>query len=68
MVLIEGSAVVADDVTAEVGDEFAVKTGFDPRKSRDYPYFRIRPNLIQAWREVNEIADRDLMTAGAWRV
>ncbi|CRK56553.1 FIG01120823: hypothetical protein [Alloactinosynnema sp. L-07] len=68
VVLIEGSAAIADEITAEVADEFAAKTGFDPREQRDYPYFRIRPELIQAWREANEIAGRDLMVAGEWRV
>lgn len=67
VVLIEGVAEAVDQVSAEVGDLFAEKTGFDPRKQRNYPYFRIRPELIQAWREVNEIAGRDLMTAGEWR-
>jgi hypothetical protein len=64
VVLIEGTAVVVDEVTAEVGDLFAAKTGFDPRKQRNYPYFCIRPELIQAWREANEIVGRDLMVAG----
>ncbi|MFF2045577.1 pyridoxamine 5'-phosphate oxidase family protein [Kitasatospora sp. NPDC058170] len=66
VVLIEGSAVVADGITDEVADAFAAKTGFDPRKQRNYPYFRIRPELIQAWREANEIAGRDLMVDGEW--
>ena len=66
VVLIEGSALVADGITDEVADAFATKTGFDPRKQRNYPYFRIRPKLIQAWREVNEIAGRDLMVDGEW--
>ncbi|MDJ0385827.1 pyridoxamine 5'-phosphate oxidase family protein [Streptomyces sp. G-G2] len=67
VVLIEGSAVVADGITDEVGDAFAAKTGFDPRKLRNYPYFRIRPELIQTWREVNEITGRDLMVVdGEW--
>jgi predicted pyridoxine 5'-phosphate oxidase superfamily flavin-nucleotide-binding protein len=68
VVLIEGSAAIVDEVTDEVGDAFAASTGFDPRKLRNYPYFRIRPELIQAWREANEIGGRDLMVAGEWRV
>ncbi|HVK20509.1 MAG TPA: pyridoxamine 5'-phosphate oxidase family protein [Actinokineospora sp.] len=67
VVLIEGTAVV-DQVDTEIGDAFATKTGFDPREQRDYPYFRIRPLLVQAWREANEIAGRDLMVAGEWLV
>ncbi|MGW0434723.1 pyridoxamine 5'-phosphate oxidase family protein [Micromonospora sp. NPDC003197] len=68
VVLIEGSAVVVTEVTDEVGDAFAAKTGFDPRKLRNHLYFRIRPELIQAWREVNEMVGRDLMLADEWQV
>ncbi|MEE6310828.1 pyridoxamine 5'-phosphate oxidase family protein [Plantactinospora veratri] len=68
VVLVEGSATEVGEVTDSVGDAFATKTGFDPRKLRNYPYFRIRPELIQAWREANEIVGRDLMVAGEWRV
>jgi hypothetical protein len=67
VVLIEGTAALVNEVTAEVGDLFAAKTGFDPRKLRNYPYFRIRPELIQAWREVNELVGRDLMVASEWQ-
>src|SRR3954451_11544505 len=68
VVLIEGSATVIDEIPDDIGDAFAAKTGFDPRKTRNYPYFRIRPALIQAWREANEIPGRDLMVAGEWQV
>ncbi|MFC7614350.1 pyridoxamine 5'-phosphate oxidase family protein [Actinokineospora soli] len=67
VVLIEG-AVDEVEVSPEVADAFAAKTGFDPRDQRDYPYFRIRPTLIQAWREVNEIAERNLLVNGEWLV
>jgi hypothetical protein len=67
VVLIEGSAVPAGAITDEVGDAFATHTGFDPRQLRNYPYFRVRPDLIQAWREVNELAGRDVMVAGVWQ-
>ncbi|MEU7529454.1 pyridoxamine 5'-phosphate oxidase family protein [Saccharothrix sp. NPDC042600] len=65
VVLVEG---IAEEVEVDdrVADEFAAKTGFDPRAQRDYPYFRIRPHLVQAWREANEIAGRDLMVDGVW--
>ena len=29
-------------------------------------YFRITPRRIQAWREENELAGRDLMRDGCW--
>jgi nitroimidazol reductase NimA-like FMN-containing flavoprotein (pyridoxamine 5'-phosphate oxidase superfamily) len=65
VVLVEGAAEEVE-VDAGTGDAFAAKAGFDPRTLRDYPYFRIRPELIQAWREVDEMAGRDLMVGGEW--
>jgi hypothetical protein len=56
------------EVTAAEGDGFAEKTGFDPRPLDNYPFFRITPTKIQAWREANELKDRVLMDAGAWLV
>jgi nitroimidazol reductase NimA-like FMN-containing flavoprotein (pyridoxamine 5'-phosphate oxidase superfamily) len=49
VVLIEGAVetVAAAELPGEVGDAFAAKTGFDPRRLRDpYLYFRIRPRRI----------------------
>ena len=71
LVLIEGTAqpLPAADLSAEVGDAFAAKTGFDPRQlTPAYLYFRIRPHRLQAWREANELKDRDLMLDGQWVV
>jgi hypothetical protein len=49
------------------GDAFAIKTGFDPRKlTTSYQYFRIHPVRLQAWREDNELKDRELMRGGRW--
>ena len=51
------------------GDSFAARTGFDPRAlATPYRWFRIRPRRIQAWREVDELSDRELMRAGRWLV
>ena len=71
VVLVEGTAeaLPADALPGEVGDAFATKTGFDPRGlAGRYLYFRIRPRRIQAWREVNELAGRELMRDGEWLV
>ena len=71
VVRVEGvsEALPDDGIPAELGDAFAVKTEFDPRAIDGlYLYFRIRPVRIQAWREVNELADRDLMRDGKWLV
>jgi nitroimidazol reductase NimA-like FMN-containing flavoprotein (pyridoxamine 5'-phosphate oxidase superfamily) len=71
MVMIEGTvqAVAATEITQEVGDAFAAKTGFDPRRlSGPYLYFRIQPELVQAGREANELQGRELMRGGQWLV
>jgi nitroimidazol reductase NimA-like FMN-containing flavoprotein (pyridoxamine 5'-phosphate oxidase superfamily) len=70
VVLIEGTAQIlaADELSAEIGDAFAVKTGFDPRELSSYLYFRIRPERVQAWREVNELKGRELMRDGRWTI
>lgn len=69
VVLIEGTAqaMTAAEIPDEVGDAFASKTGFDPRRlTSAYVYFFVRPRRVQAWREENELAQRELMRDGAW--
>jgi hypothetical protein len=69
LVLIEGTVQAESapaDIPAGTGDDFAAKTGFDPRELDGYAYFRIRPQRLQAWREVNELAGRDLIRGGDW--
>jgi len=71
VVLITGTAetLKPEALTVETGDAFATKTGFDPRALRSpYLYFRVTPTRIQAWREVNELPDRDLMLNAHWIV
>ena len=70
VVMIDGTVaeiLEAAQIEDGLGDEFAAKTGFDPRKQADrYLYFRIRPVRVQAWREADELAGRVLMRAGEW--
>lgn len=48
-------------------DAFAAKHGWDPRtEASGYAYFRIVPDRVQAWREVNELPARALMRDGDW--
>ncbi|MEV0318637.1 pyridoxamine 5'-phosphate oxidase family protein [Streptomyces sp. NPDC050658] len=71
LVLIDGAvrALGKGELTAAAGDAFAAKTGFDPRRlSTAYAYFRITPQRLQAWREADELAGRDLMVGGRWIV
>jgi hypothetical protein len=69
VVLVEGTveAVALGDLPPAEADAFAEATGFDPRaESDDFRYFRVRPERVQAWREANELAGRDLMRDGRW--
>lgn len=65
--ILEATVSPVDDLPSSLGDQFAVKTGFDPRTlSTPYRYFRLHPTLIQAWREANELSGRTLMRDGVW--
>jgi len=67
--MIDGDIEVLeiDALPEQIGDRFATRAGFDPR-AQDTPYrwFRITPRRIQAWREVDELPDRELMRHGRW--
>ncbi|MEU8484590.1 pyridoxamine 5'-phosphate oxidase family protein [Streptomyces sp. NPDC048641] len=69
VVMIEGTVqtLTAAGLPDDVGDAFAEKTGFDPRRqTSEYLYFRVTPQRVQAWREANELAGRELMREGEW--
>ncbi|MFF4101530.1 pyridoxamine 5'-phosphate oxidase family protein [Streptomyces sp. NPDC001903] len=71
VVLAEGAVTRLE--AAELGpgeiEAFAARTGFDPSGLKTpYPYFRVVPVWIQAWREADEIEGRDLMKDGRWLV
>jgi hypothetical protein len=69
--IVEGDVEVIeiDELPQQLGDRFAVRAGFDPRAlDTRYRWFRISPRRIQAWREENELADRELMRDGRWLV
>jgi Pyridoxamine 5'-phosphate oxidase len=68
VVLIEGTveAFTLETVPVQLADAFAAKC-WDARDSKPrYGFFRITPQLIQAWRQVNELSGRDLMRDGNW--
>jgi hypothetical protein len=67
--MIDGTVEVVelDALPRERGDRFAARTGFDPRPlSTSYRWFLVTPRRIQAWREENELQDRELMRDGRW--
>ncbi len=69
VVMIDGDVEVIeiDALPGDRGDRFAARTGFDPRiLTTTYRWFRVTPRRIQAWREANELAGRDLMRDGRW--
>ena len=69
--MIEGDVEVLEvaALLKQKCDRFAARTGFDPRAlATSYRWFRIRPRRIQAWREVDELPDRELMRDGRWLI
>jgi hypothetical protein len=69
--MVEGDVEVLeiDALPRERGDRFTAHTGFDPRiLTTPYRWFRISPRRIQAWREVDELSDRELMRDGRWLI
>lgn len=56
-----------DAVPAALARRYAAQADWDPRESGDQMRFLVlRPQRIQAWREVNELPGRTLMRGGAW--
>ncbi len=54
-----------DALPEQRGDRFAAGTGFDPRAlATMYRWFGISPRRCQAWRDVNELPDPELMRDG----
>jgi hypothetical protein len=56
----------AADIPGPVGDAYAERAGWDPRRSPGSAFFWLRPDRVQAWREVNELAGRTIMRDGRW--
>ncbi|MEV5002135.1 pyridoxamine 5'-phosphate oxidase family protein [Nocardioides sp. LML1-1-1.1] len=58
-------AVPADE-SAALGESYAAQADWDPRGVPGYVFLVLRPERVQAWREVNEMAGRTLLRAGTW--
>ncbi len=70
VLMIDGTAritgPVRDDET--LAAIFHERTRWDPRgDSGDWIFIRVTPSRMQAWRGVDEIADRTVMVDGIWR-
>ena len=62
-------AINQEDVPVALAAGYANQADWDPRTaSGHYVYIVLRPDRIQAWREVNELAGRTLMHEGTWIV
>jgi cytochrome c5 len=62
-------AIHMDDVPVALAERYADQADWDPRTARGrFVFVVLRPDRIQAWREVNELARRTLMRAGSWVV
>jgi hypothetical protein len=68
VVIIDGRVdAIPIGTDAGLEDAHAAATGFDPRTlAEEYVYLRITPDTVQAWREANELAGRQLMRRGEW--
>ena len=69
--MIEADVEVIEigELPQEQGDRFAARSGFDPRGlTSSYRWFHLTPRRIQAWREVDELPERELMRDGRWLV
>lgn len=65
--ILERTIPVAESGPA--GAAYAAQSDWDPRTAGDsYAFLVLRPERIQAWRELNEIPGRTLMRDGAWLV
>ena len=62
-------AVDVEKAPPALADTFANQADWDPRASGgENSFLVLRPRRIQAWREVDEIAERTVMRDGTWLV
>jgi general stress protein 26 len=68
VVLIDGDAelVPGDAIAGDVADAYTDHAGWDPRTDPDTAWIVVTPTRIRSWREVNELAGREIMRDGAW--
>lgn len=67
VVIIEGTLeFIETDADDELAAAHTEAAGFDARRSGKNVYIRLTPRRIQAWREEDELAGRDVMVDGRW--
>lgn len=62
----ERTVAVAE--SGALGEAYAAQADWDPRDGDGYVFLVMKPHRVQAWREVDEIADRTIMRDGHWLV
>jgi nitroimidazol reductase NimA-like FMN-containing flavoprotein (pyridoxamine 5'-phosphate oxidase superfamily) len=70
VVIVEGTLtfIPKEEVAPALADAFVKAASFDPRSaSGEYLYITLTPRLVQAWRNVGELAGREIMRDGQWR-
>ena len=65
VVVVEVEPVSASSALAA---RYVAQADWDPRRSQGYSLVVLRPERIQAWREVDEMPGRMLMRNGEWTV
>jgi hypothetical protein len=72
VVLVDAVLEASHDVAAappELAEAYAAQSDWDPRADADgYVFLVLRPQRVQAWTEVHELAGRTIMRAGEWVV
>ena len=62
-------SVPAANADANLANAYAAQAGWDPRTDGgDYVYLVFRPELIEVWREGEDVAERTVMREGAWLI
>lgn len=70
VLMVDGTAQIAGLVNDDnyLSAFFYEKAGWDPRLNGDNMIFiRVTPSRMQAWREVDEAANRAVMVNGDWK-
>lgn len=63
------ASIPVPQAPVDLAEGYAAQADWEPRTAgAGYVYLVLRPDRIQAWREVDELAGRTLMRGGVWVV
>jgi hypothetical protein len=67
MIDAQASVIPRRDAGPEIADAYRERTGWEPGSDGgEWVYILLKPTRIQAWRDVEEIAGRTVMSDGTW--